>query len=73
VVLDALAALPPGSLAVVVLRYWEDLSIEQVADLLGCSAGCQARPARPGLDGDLTSRPSTSPIRATPGAGSPAW
>jgi RNA polymerase sigma factor (sigma-70 family) len=73
VVLDALAALPPGSLAVVVLRHWEDLSIEQVADLLGCSAGCQARPARPGLDGDLTSRPSTSPIRATPGAGSPAW
>ena len=39
VVLDALAALPPGSRAVVVLRYWEDLSIEQVADLLGCSAG----------------------------------
>ena len=24
---------------VVVLRYWEDLSVEQVADLLGCSAG----------------------------------
>jgi DNA-directed RNA polymerase specialized sigma24 family protein len=24
---------------VVVLRYWEDLSIEQVADLLGCSPG----------------------------------
>jgi DNA-directed RNA polymerase specialized sigma24 family protein len=24
---------------VVVLRYWEDLSIEQVAELLGCSAG----------------------------------
>ena len=39
VVLDALAALPPRSRAVVVLRYWEDLSIEQVADLLGCSAG----------------------------------
>jgi hypothetical protein len=29
--------------------------------------------ARPGADGDLTSRPSMSPIRATPGAGSPAW
>jgi DNA-directed RNA polymerase specialized sigma24 family protein len=39
VVLDALAALPPRSRAVVVLRYWEDLSIEQVADLLGCSTG----------------------------------
>ena len=39
VMLDALAALPSRSRAVVVLRYWEDLSIEQVADLLGCSAG----------------------------------
>src|SRR5690242_17066924 len=25
--------------AVVVLRYWADLSVEQVADVLGCSAG----------------------------------
>jgi RNA polymerase sigma-70 factor (sigma-E family) len=39
VVLDALATLPPKARAVVVLRYWEDLSIEQVADLLGCSPG----------------------------------
>jgi RNA polymerase sigma-70 factor (sigma-E family) len=39
VVLDALATLPPKARAVVVLRYWEDLSIEQVANLLGCSPG----------------------------------
>jgi len=39
VVLDALATLPAKARAVVVLRYWEDLSIEQVADLLGCSPG----------------------------------
>lgn len=39
VVLDALAALPPRGRAVVVLRFWEDLSVEQVADMLGCSAG----------------------------------
>jgi RNA polymerase sigma-70 factor (sigma-E family) len=39
VVLDALATLPPKARAVVVLRYWEDLSIEQVAELLGCSTG----------------------------------
>ena len=39
VLLDALATLPPRARAVVVLRYWEDLSVEQVADLLGCSAG----------------------------------
>jgi RNA polymerase sigma-70 factor (sigma-E family) len=39
VVLDALATLPAKARAVVVLRYWEDLSVEQVADLLGCSPG----------------------------------
>jgi RNA polymerase sigma factor (sigma-70 family) len=39
VMLDALAVLPPRARAVVVLRYWEDLSVEQVADLLGCSTG----------------------------------
>ncbi len=39
VVVDALAALPPRARAVVVLRYWSDLSVEQVAALLGCSAG----------------------------------
>ena len=38
-VLDALAALPPRSRTVVVLRYWEDLSVEQVAEMLGCSTG----------------------------------
>jgi RNA polymerase sigma-70 factor (sigma-E family) len=39
VVLEALATLPARARAVVVLRYWEDLSVEQVADLLGCSTG----------------------------------
>ena len=33
------ATLPPRARAVVVLRYWADLSVEQVADVLGCSAG----------------------------------
>jgi RNA polymerase sigma-70 factor (sigma-E family) len=37
--LDALATLPPKGRAVVVLRYWADLSVEQVADMLGCSTG----------------------------------
>jgi RNA polymerase sigma-70 factor (sigma-E family) len=36
---DALATLPPRARAVVVLRYWADLSVEQVADMLGCSTG----------------------------------
>lgn len=39
VVLDALAMLPPKARAVVVLRYFEDMSVDQVAELLGCSAG----------------------------------
>lgn len=39
VVLDALAALSPRARAVVVLRYWADLSVEQVGDVLGCSTG----------------------------------
>jgi RNA polymerase sigma-70 factor (sigma-E family) len=39
VVLDALASLPPRARAVVVLRYWQDLSVEQVAIALGCSPG----------------------------------
>jgi RNA polymerase sigma-70 factor (sigma-E family) len=36
--LGALRQLPPRQRAVVVLRYWEDLSDEQAAALLGCSA-----------------------------------
>jgi RNA polymerase sigma-70 factor (sigma-E family) len=39
VVLDALATLAPRARAVVVLRYWQDLSVDQVARLLGCSPG----------------------------------
>jgi len=39
VLLDALATLPPRSRAVVVLRYWADLSVDQVADVMGCSPG----------------------------------
>jgi len=39
VVLNALATLPPKSRAVVVLRYWADLSVDQVAATLGCSTG----------------------------------
>jgi RNA polymerase sigma-70 factor (sigma-E family) len=39
VVLAALATLPPSARAIVVLRYWADMSVEQVADLVGCSPG----------------------------------
>jgi RNA polymerase sigma-70 factor (sigma-E family) len=38
-VLAALAALGPRQRAVVVLRHWHDLDVEQTARLLGCSPG----------------------------------
>ena len=36
---SALAALPPRMRAAIVLRHWLDLSVEESADLLGCSVG----------------------------------
>ena len=39
VIVDALATLPPKARVVVIMRYWADLSVDQVADLLGCSPG----------------------------------
>lgn len=50
VVLDALATLAPKARAVVVLRYWADLSVEQVADMLGCSPGNVKSQSARGLD-----------------------
>ena len=38
-VLDALTQLPPRQRAVVVLRYYEDLSVADTAHALGCSEG----------------------------------
>lgn len=35
----ALARLPPRERAVLVLRYWADLPVAEVAGILGCSAG----------------------------------
>ena len=37
--LEALRRLPPRQRSVVVLRYYEDLSVAETADALGCSAG----------------------------------
>ncbi len=39
ILLAALARIPKRRRAVLVLRYWEDLPVEQVAEMLGCSAG----------------------------------
>jgi RNA polymerase sigma factor (sigma-70 family) len=49
VILDALATLPPRARVVVVMRYWADMSVDQVADLLGCSAGNVKSQASRGL------------------------
>lgn len=39
VLMQALGVLTPKARAIVILRYWEDRSVEQVAALLGCSTG----------------------------------
>ncbi|MEY9904648.1 RNA polymerase sigma-70 factor (sigma-E family) [Catenulispora sp. MAP12-49] len=38
-VLEALAELPPKARAVIVLRFWEDMSVEQTATVLGVTTG----------------------------------
>ena len=48
--LAALATLPPRSRAVVVLRYWADLSVDQAAAVLGCSPGNVKSQNARGLD-----------------------
>lgn len=39
VILKALARLGPRQRAIVVLRYWEDMSVEQTAEAVGCTRG----------------------------------
>ncbi|MEU5696085.1 SigE family RNA polymerase sigma factor [Actinosynnema sp. NPDC020468] len=49
VLLSALAKVPPRQRAVIVLRYWEDLSVEETARALGCSEGTVKSQAARGL------------------------
>ncbi|HEU5470293.1 MAG TPA: SigE family RNA polymerase sigma factor [Actinophytocola sp.] len=61
--LAALAGLPPRQRAVLVLRYWEDLSVEETARLLRCTTGTVKSQAARGLQtlrGRLVSRESES-------------
>ena len=46
----ALAAVPPRQRATLVLRFYCDLSVEQVADVLGCSPGTVKSQTARGLD-----------------------
>jgi RNA polymerase sigma-70 factor (sigma-E family) len=48
--LKALADVPPRQRAVLVLRFWEDLSVEHVADLLNCRTGTVKSQTARGLD-----------------------
>jgi RNA polymerase sigma-70 factor (sigma-E family) len=45
----ALAAVPPKQRAVLVLRYWNDMSVDEVATALRCSAGTVKSQAARGL------------------------
>lgn len=46
---NALSALPPRTRAVLVLRYFEDLTEAQIADALGCSVGTVKSTASRGI------------------------
>ncbi|ADB35432.1 RNA polymerase, sigma-24 subunit, ECF subfamily [Kribbella flavida DSM 17836] len=50
VMLDALAQLPKRQRAVVVLRFFSDLDVATVADLMGCSQGTVKSQTARGLD-----------------------
>ncbi len=59
VVVDALRDLAPGQRAVLVLRYWEDLTVEETAHVLGTSPGnvkAQSSRAIASLRAALTAR-----------------
>lgn len=49
-VVAALRNVPDGQRAVLVLRFWDDLSVEQTAQVLGCSTGNVKSQTSRGLD-----------------------
>jgi RNA polymerase sigma-70 factor (sigma-E family) len=50
VLLEALATLPPAHRAVLVLRFWEDMSVEQVSDALSIPVGTVKSQSARGLE-----------------------
>ncbi len=69
--LEALGTLPPRQRAVVVLRYWEDLSEQQAAEVLGCSPGNVKSQASRGLR-KLRDHPALAEFQPRPGREEPA-
>ena len=65
----ALAQLPARQRAVLVLRYWADLPVAEVADILGCSAGTVKSTASRAAArlAETLIRAESSPEPATPG------
>jgi RNA polymerase sigma-70 factor (sigma-E family) len=61
----ALRALPPRTRAVIVLRYWLDLSEKETAELLGCSPGTVKSTASRGLARLRESLPSTADTKGS--------
>ncbi|MEO3746115.1 SigE family RNA polymerase sigma factor [Plantactinospora sp. B5E13] len=74
--LGALNGLPARMRAVLVLRYWEDLSEAQIAELLGCSVGTVKSQASRGLARLRTvlppPAPDATPLPAPASASGPA-
>lgn len=75
--LGALAALPPRQRAVLVLRYFDDLSEAETAQMLGCSLGTVKSHAARGLarlrevaDPQPTGRIAEGQVAPEPGTGS---
>jgi len=50
VLLRALGEVPPRQRAALVLRYWEDMSVEDTARALGCTQGTVKSQTARGLD-----------------------
>jgi RNA polymerase sigma-70 factor (sigma-E family) len=69
--MQALATLPPRQRAVLVLRYWEQLSEVEAAEVLGCSVGTVKSTASRGLTRlrEITAAWATEDAQAGNGAG----
>ncbi|HEY3750092.1 MAG TPA: sigma-70 family RNA polymerase sigma factor [Pseudonocardiaceae bacterium] len=61
----ALLKVPPRQRAVLVLRYFEDLSVAQTAAVMGCTEGTVKSQAARGLDNLRTAMSTTATGRVT--------